>query len=77
MHSRKSEKLRGALAKMKGALVGQNCVVVCFSYDDCLLEEPRIVASGGKVERPKFSISECGFMSLAVDTEGNILNFPH
>ena len=62
----------GALVKMEGAPVGQNSVLVYFSCDDCSLEESRVEASGGKVARPKFSIGEYGFVSLATDTEGNM-----
>jgi len=62
----------GALAKREGSPVGQNSVLVYFSCDDCSLEESRIESSGGKVEKSKFSIGECGFISLAVDTEGNM-----
>jgi uncharacterized protein len=58
--------------KMEGFPVGGNSVLVYFSCDDCSLEESRIVASGGTVEKTKFSIGEYGFISLAVDTEGNM-----
>lgn len=63
----------GALVKMEGAPVGQNSVLVYFSCEDCAVEEARVAAAGGKVERPKFSIGEYGFISLAFDTEGNML----
>ena len=63
----------GALVKMDGAPIGQNSVLVYFSCDDCSVEESRVVKAGGKVERPKFSIGEYGFISLAIDTEGNML----
>ncbi|HMW47037.1 MAG TPA: VOC family protein [Cellvibrionaceae bacterium] len=61
----------GALVKMAGAAVGQNSVLVYFACDDCAVEEARIVAAGGLVERSKFSIGQYGFIALAVDTEGN------
>lgn len=63
----------GALVAMEGAPVGQNSVVVYFSCDDCGVEESRVVSAGGKVHKPKFSIGEHGFVSLVVDTEGNII----
>jgi predicted enzyme related to lactoylglutathione lyase len=62
----------GALVKMEGFPVGGNSVLVYFSCDDCSVEESRIVPSGGRVEKTKFSIGEYGFISLAVDTEGNM-----
>ncbi len=62
----------GALVKMEGAPVGQNSVLVYFSCDDCSVEETRVESSGGKVARPKYSIGEYGFVSLVVDTEGNM-----
>jgi predicted enzyme related to lactoylglutathione lyase len=62
----------GALVKMEGFPVGGNSVLVYFSCDDCSVEESRIESAGGKVEKSKFSIGEYGFISLAVDTEGNM-----
>ena len=63
----------GALVKMDGVPVGQNSVHVYFSCDDCALEESRVEASGGKIEKSKHAIGEYGFISLVVDTEGNML----
>ena len=62
----------GALAKMEGMPAGQNSVMVYFSCDDCETEEARIEDAGGKVQRPKFSIGEYGFITIATDTEGNM-----
>lgn len=62
----------GALVKMEGTPVGQNSVIAYFSCDDCSVEESRVELSGGKVKKPKFSIGEYGFTSLAIDTEGNM-----
>jgi predicted enzyme related to lactoylglutathione lyase len=61
----------GALVKMNGVEAGHNSVLVYFACDDCALEESRVVAAGGIVERSKFSIGQYGFIALAVDTEGN------
>ena len=61
----------GALVKMDGFPAGQNSVMVYFSCEDCSVEESRVEAAGGKVEQSKFSIGEYGFVSMAVDTEGN------
>jgi predicted enzyme related to lactoylglutathione lyase len=65
----------GALVNMEGAPVGQNSTVVYFSCEDCAVEESRVESAGGKVEKPKFSIGEYGFISLALDTEGNTIGF--
>ena len=62
----------GALVKMEGMPVGQNSVLVYFSCEDCAIEEGRIASAGGSVETPKFAIGEHGFVSLAIDTEGNM-----
>ncbi len=61
----------GALVKMQGAQAGHNSVLVYFACDECSLEESRIIAAGGTVERSKFSIGQYGFIALALDSEGN------
>lgn len=62
----------GALVRMEGFPVGQNSVIVYFSCTDCAVEESRVVAAGGRIQRPKFPIGEYGNVSLVVDTEGNL-----
>lgn len=62
----------GALVKMEGFPAGKNSVLVYFSCEDCAVEEGRVADAGGKVERAKFSIGEHGFISLVLDTEGNM-----
>lgn len=62
----------GALVKMQGISPGGSTMVY-FSCDDCAAEESRVVAAGGKVERSKMSIGEYGFISLIIDTEGNMV----
>lgn len=62
----------GALVHMPGFSAGRNSTLVYFSCEDCELESSRVVAAGGKIEKPKFSIGEYGFISLAYDTEGNM-----
>jgi len=37
------------------------------------VEQERAAKSGGRVAREKFSIGEYGFVSLAFDTEGNMI----
>lgn len=65
----------GALVKVKGAKPGPGGTTVYFSCEDCAAEEARVEQAGGKVLRPKFSIGEHGFVTLANDTEGNMIGF--
>ena len=62
----------GALVKMNGFPSGGNSTLVYFICDDCAIEEGRVKSSGGKIQKPKMSIGEYGFISLAIDTEGNM-----
>lgn len=63
----------GSLIRVPGCPSGGNSTIVYFACEDCAVEESRVVSSGGRVERPKFSIGENGFVSLAIDTEGNMI----
>ena len=63
----------GALAKMAGVEPGGGGVLIYFSCDDCDVESSRAVSAGGQVVKPKHSIGESGFISLIVDTEGNMI----
>lgn len=63
----------GALVKMEGVPAGNNSVLVYFSCQDCGVEEKRVNEAGGKIEKPKFSIGQYGFISLVKDTEGNMI----
>ena len=62
----------GALVKMEGVSSGGNSTMVYFSCADCANEAARVVASGGRVMKPKFSIGEYGFIALMFDTEDNV-----
>ena len=62
----------GALVKMDGFGGNGNSVIVYFTSADCSVEEKRVQGAGGKIQKPKMSIGEYGFISLAVDSEGNI-----
>ena len=62
----------GALVKTEYARPGPGGTLVYFSTEDCTKEESRVVSSGGKVVRPKFSIGEFGWVTLCEDTEGNL-----
>lgn len=62
----------GALVKSSYARPGGGGTLVYFSVEDCTKEESLIVAAGGKVVRPKFSIGAFGWVTLCEDTEGNL-----
>jgi len=62
----------GSLVHMPGFPSGGNSTLVYFVCDDCAVEEGRVKASGGRVEKSKFSIGQYGFVSLVYDTEGNM-----
>ena len=62
----------GALVHFEGISSGGNSVMVYFSCEDCAVEEARVAAAGGKLERGKISIGQYGFITLACDTEGNM-----
>ena len=63
----------GALVKLKGVPSGGNSTLVYFSCKDVAVEESRAVAAGGRIQKPKMSIGQYGWISLVVDTEGNML----
>ena len=62
----------GALVKMNGFPSGGNSTLVYFTCDDCAVEEGRVKSSGGKIQKAKVPIGEYGFISLAIDSEGNM-----
>jgi uncharacterized protein len=61
----------GALVKSEHSRPGLGGTMVYFSVEDCSVEEARVVAAGGKIVRPKFSIGNFGWVTLCEDTEGN------
>lgn len=63
----------GALCRMPGMPAGNNSVIVYFSCEDCAVEEARAAKAGGQIHKSKLSIGEYGFMSLVIDTEGNMI----
>jgi len=63
----------GALVKMEGFDSDGNRTIVYFSCDDCAVEAERAVKAGGRIDRPKMPIGEYGFISLVIDTEGNMI----
>jgi uncharacterized protein len=61
----------GALVKADHSRPGIGGTMVYFNVEDCSMEQSRVVAAGGKIVRPKFSIGEFGWVTLCEDTEGN------
>lgn len=62
----------GALVKSQHGRPGVGGSLVYFSVENCANEEARVASAGGQVIRPKFSIGEFGWVSLCMDTEGNM-----
>ena len=65
----------GALTKSAHAGPGVGGTIVYFSVEDCAIQQARIQDAGGQVIRPKFSIGAFGFVTLCMDTEGNMIGF--
>ena len=62
----------GALVKREGSNPVAGGTIVYFGTEDCSAEESRVEQAGGKVINPKMSIGEHGFVSICMDTEGNL-----
>lgn len=62
----------GALVKSAHSRPGIGGTMLYFSVEDGSTEESRVVAAGGGIVRPKFSIGEFGWVTLCTDTEGNM-----
>jgi len=62
----------GALVYMPDVSSGGNSTLVYFDCEDVSTEEARIKEAGGEVVRPKMSIGEYGFITLATDPDGNL-----
>ena len=63
----------GALVHVKDVNAGGNSTIVYFGSKDCSIEEARVEDAGGELVREKMSIGEYGFITLAKDTEGNMI----
>jgi predicted enzyme related to lactoylglutathione lyase len=63
----------GTLCRMDGFKPGAGGTLIYFSCEDCGVEASRVAAAGGQVFRDKFSIAPYGFISLILDTEGNMI----
>ena len=62
----------GALVKRAGAVPMTGGTLIYFGVQDCSIEESRVNNAGGKVIRTKMSIGEFGWVSVCMDTEGNM-----
>jgi predicted enzyme related to lactoylglutathione lyase len=49
--------------------------LVYFTCEDCATETARVEDAGGKILQAKFQIGDHGFVSIAMDTEGNTIGF--
>lgn len=63
----------GSLVKIKGLIPSGISTIIYFGSDDCAVEEKMIPKLGGKIHKPKMSIGQYGFITLAIDTEGNMI----
>jgi predicted enzyme related to lactoylglutathione lyase len=62
----------GALVKREGVKPVTGGTIVYFGVENCAVEESRVKDAGGKVINSKMSIGEYGFVSVCLDTEGNL-----
>lgn len=63
----------GALSKSAHGRPGAGGTIIYFNCQDCAVAQGRVDAAGGQIVRPKFSIGAHGFVSLCLDTEGNLI----
>jgi len=63
----------GSLVKMPGFQSGGKSTIVYFACADCSVEEALAAKNGGSIQKNKVSIGQYGYISLVLDTEGNII----
>jgi predicted enzyme related to lactoylglutathione lyase len=63
----------GALVEKENRVANGSNTIVYFASEDCVTEQNRVAAAGGKVLQPKMSIGEFGFIAMLMDTEGNTI----
>jgi predicted enzyme related to lactoylglutathione lyase len=63
----------GALVRMEGKDSGVGGVIVYFPCEDCAVTAARSEKNGARIQKQKSSIGQHGFISLVVDTEGNMI----
>lgn len=62
----------GALVKRGGSQPVTGGTIVYFGVQDCATEESRVSEAGGQVVSSKMSIGKYGYVSICMDTEGNL-----
>jgi uncharacterized protein len=62
----------GSLVKMNGLTPSGVSTIIYFGSDDCSVEENKVSRLGGRIHKSKMSIGQYGFITLAIDTEGNM-----
>ncbi len=62
----------GALVKAAHTKPGVGGTMVYFTVEDCAVEEARVTSANGSIVRSKFSIGNFGWVTLCLDTEGNL-----
>lgn len=67
--------ISGALCKTSEVKPGAGGTIVYFTCEDCAVETSRVANAGGQILQEKFPIGEHGYVSLAIDTEGNTIGF--
>lgn len=65
--------ISGALVRLPEGNPKGNGTIVYFHSDDCAVEAGRVVAAGGTIHKPKFSIGQYGHIALVADPEGNMI----
>lgn len=63
----------GAICKMEGVEPKTGGTLVYFSCQDCAHNAELAEKAGGKIQAPKFSIGQYGFIVMVEDTEGNTI----
>ena len=63
----------GALVKMEGKDSGVGGVIIYFPCEDCAALAEHAARNGARIQKPKTAIGQYGFISLIVDTEGNMI----
>jgi predicted enzyme related to lactoylglutathione lyase len=70
---RESPGCAGALVKMAGKDSGVGGTIIYFPVADCAVVADRAVANGGRIQTPRKSIGDYGFIVHVLDTEGNLV----
>lgn len=63
----------GALTKASGVRAGGNSTVVYFACADCAVEAEKAARAGGRIQQPKLSIGQYGYVAVVLDSEGNTI----